>query len=197
MALKTKKRIIEAAIEVFSKNPFASLDEVAEAAEVGRATLFRNFSTRKNLLNQLSLEVENEFKECMEALDLESSEPLESFKDFIAKLIPIAGKYQFLVYEPLRSQDTEHENAYKSNMKRLQKIIEEFQKIGLISKKLPSYWAAIVCDRLVFNVWETIEEGQATVDEATNLVFNAITSGIFIASNHTRETRPCIKRKTK
>lgn len=183
MSLNTEKRIIEAAIVVFSKNPFARLDEVARVAKVGRATLFRKFSTRKNLLNHLSLEVEKEFIQNLDTLDLKTSEPLKALKKLIGKLIPIAGKYQFLVYEPMRSQDERLEKAYHSVMKRFQDIIIYFQKIQLIPTTTPSYWAAIVCDHLIFHVWETIEKGEVTIEEATDLVFDALTNGIFKAYN--------------
>ena len=50
----TSAAIIEAAFEVFSANPSASLSVVADRAGVGRATLHRYFPGRRELMRALA-----------------------------------------------------------------------------------------------------------------------------------------------
>ncbi|MBQ1052796.1 TetR family transcriptional regulator, partial [Micromonospora sp. C51] len=47
---RTRQAILQAAIEVLSRNPAASLGEIATAAQVGRTTLHRYFAERSDLL---------------------------------------------------------------------------------------------------------------------------------------------------
>ncbi|MBU0960529.1 MAG: TetR/AcrR family transcriptional regulator, partial [Proteobacteria bacterium] len=49
-------------MHVLAKNPKASLNEIAEAAEVGRATLFRYFKSRKQLIHELVVEADKKLE---------------------------------------------------------------------------------------------------------------------------------------
>lgn len=54
---RTRRAILDAAITALSRNPAASLAEVAEAAQVGRTTLHRYFPERSDLLDAVSADV--------------------------------------------------------------------------------------------------------------------------------------------
>jgi TetR/AcrR family transcriptional repressor of mexCD-oprJ operon len=51
--MRTSAAILEAAIHVLAENPDASVNEIAVAAGVGRATMYRYFPTREELLKEL------------------------------------------------------------------------------------------------------------------------------------------------
>lgn len=50
-AIANEQRIIDAAVSVFARDPYASMADVADAAQIGRATLYRHFPTRAQLLD--------------------------------------------------------------------------------------------------------------------------------------------------
>ena len=54
MALATRERILEAAGRALSRNPNATVDQIAADARVGRATVFRHFESRAGLLRALA-----------------------------------------------------------------------------------------------------------------------------------------------
>ncbi len=54
---RTRRAILDAAVTVLSRNPGASLAEVAEAAQAGRTTLHRYFPERSGLLDAVSADV--------------------------------------------------------------------------------------------------------------------------------------------
>lgn len=54
---RTRRAILGAAVTVLSRNPAASLAEVAEAAQVGRTTVHRYFPERSDLLDAVSADV--------------------------------------------------------------------------------------------------------------------------------------------
>ncbi len=54
---RTRRAILDAAVTVLSRNPAASLAEVAEAAQAGRTTLHRYFPERSGLLDAVSADV--------------------------------------------------------------------------------------------------------------------------------------------
>ena len=55
MSENTRNRIIEQAIACIALNNNAGLEEIADAAGVGRATLYRHFKSRADLLTELKL----------------------------------------------------------------------------------------------------------------------------------------------
>jgi AcrR family transcriptional regulator len=59
---RTREKVINLAMQVLAKNPKASLNEIAEAAEVGRATLFRYFKSRKQLIHELVVEADRKLE---------------------------------------------------------------------------------------------------------------------------------------
>ncbi|MYB34208.1 MAG: helix-turn-helix transcriptional regulator, partial [Gammaproteobacteria bacterium] len=50
----SRAAIIDAAVGVLARNPDASLATIAEAAGVGRATLYRHFPGRNDLIDAIS-----------------------------------------------------------------------------------------------------------------------------------------------
>jgi AcrR family transcriptional regulator len=68
----TKERILDAALEVFSEKGFhlATVDEIAERADLGKGTLYRYFANKETLFNELvRLRLEELEKSAMAALD--------------------------------------------------------------------------------------------------------------------------------
>jgi AcrR family transcriptional regulator len=54
---RTRRAILDASVTVLSRNPAASLAEVADKAQVGRSTLHRYFPERSDLLDAVSADV--------------------------------------------------------------------------------------------------------------------------------------------
>ena len=55
-ANRSRQALLNAGIDAFLINPNASLTEVAAIAGVGRATLYRHFETREQLIQELARE---------------------------------------------------------------------------------------------------------------------------------------------
>ncbi|MBR8741281.1 TetR/AcrR family transcriptional regulator [Nocardiopsis sp. MG754419] len=69
-------RILDAANAVFTDDPQASLEQVAEAAGVGRATVHRHFSSRRALLDALVSDLNARYREAFQQARVESVPPL-------------------------------------------------------------------------------------------------------------------------
>lgn len=78
---RTKERILAAAQEVFSQKGFhqATMDEIAERAEVGKGTLYRHFPSKESLFHQL---VQIRLKE----LEAEAERILDSDDDVLSMI---------------------------------------------------------------------------------------------------------------
>ena len=91
---KTEDAIIEAGIRVFLTNPGAGMSEVARVAGVGRATLYRHFSSQEELMRRLALVCVAETSAAVEHLgDLQGLEALGASIDC---LMPVADRFILL-----------------------------------------------------------------------------------------------------
>ncbi len=59
-ALRNRQKLLEAAAQIFQEQGFdVPVGEIADAADVGRATLFRNFPTKEDLIAAVAVEMMN------------------------------------------------------------------------------------------------------------------------------------------
>lgn len=68
--------ILEAADAVFTRNPGASIEEVAKAAGVARATVHRRFTSRDALYDALAQQLDEKLRQALNAADVRTAPPL-------------------------------------------------------------------------------------------------------------------------
>ncbi|MGO2110809.1 MAG: TetR/AcrR family transcriptional regulator [Pseudoclavibacter sp.] len=69
-------RILAAADDVFTRNPSATLEEVAKAAGVARATVHRRFTSREALRDALARQLDDKLRQALDAADVRTAPPL-------------------------------------------------------------------------------------------------------------------------
>lgn len=140
-ALQTRKRILDAAEQVFSRKGFdgARVDEIAEAANVNKALIYYYFESKKSLLEELVSRVVRELvaqKEeasasLQERVDLANSGiPEELMKrgiELTARRMPFFG---ILSTEALKNDD-EEPALFRVLDNYMTSLSPTFEKIGL------------------------------------------------------------------
>lgn len=191
------QKIVEAALVVFAKNPLATLDQVAEAAGMGRATLFRHFPGKKALMRELSLESN---RRCMAALtpfvhDVDKaseacgtrgthedapppSAPLERFAKAVEALIPLGAAFHFLTWEPWHTDDAELESNNNNYLALWGTLLEQLRTTGAIASDLPLSWVVNTLDVLLYGAWEGIYNGDIAPKQAAALTLRTFLRGV-------------------
>jgi AcrR family transcriptional regulator len=133
-----KERILNAALDVFSDKGFhlATVDEIAERAEVGKGTLYRYFANKEGLFNEL-------VRLRMEDLEMQAGKVLDGHDDvltMIAKYVRVYFEffdrnqrlYHLIAQESLEVGDHVQDLYFKKIMRRIPvlklKIHEATQK---------------------------------------------------------------------
>ncbi|MGA9287249.1 MAG: TetR/AcrR family transcriptional regulator [Anaerobacillus sp.] len=148
-----QKRIVAAAVEMFSKKGFSasSTSEIARHAGVAEGTIFRHYKTKKELLLAIVTPVMTKLVAPFIVKDLDKvlDEEYEHYEDFLEAMVRNRQAFirkhfpiiKILVqeipfHEELRAQFIEH--VAKDLYKRFEKIVVHFQDKGELIQLPPS-----------------------------------------------------------
>ncbi|MDQ0983477.1 TetR/AcrR family transcriptional regulator [Streptomyces sp. V2I9] len=94
-----REQVLRSAAALLSRKSTATMDEVARAAGIGRATLHRHFAGRDALVKALENLGLQEFEAALDAARLDEGASEEGLRRLIAAVEPSAGLMSFLVTE--------------------------------------------------------------------------------------------------
>lgn len=173
----TRNAIIEAAFDVFSRDPSASLSEVAAAAGVGRATLHRHFAGRDDLIVALTRIAMDELNAAVQAAVKDAPSWTAALERSLYAVIPLADRNWFLSQERA-DQNPEIAAALAAERAELTKAIDQARQEGAFAPDAPTSWIAAAFDSLVYAAWETVRREELTSSQAANLAWRTLTEGL-------------------
>lgn len=172
---KSELALINAGFAVLSRNPGASLAEVAEAADVGRATLHRYFSSRADLFSALARYAMRELEEAASAATVNAQSYCDALRLVMGAIIPLAHRHMFLTQENL--QDADLAEALAQQARELRDLIDAAKKEGGLRHELPTEWIAQAYDHLIYAAWMMIQREEATPRQAVDLAWTQFSKG--------------------
>ena len=137
-----REQITTSAITFLSGKPLASMEEIAKAAGIGRATLFRYFNNRQALVDELELECKRRLNRAIApylSLELPADQLLYQV---IKALIPLGDSLHFLFFEAFNINNPQVESAFQDDIKIWERLIVQLQEEGLINSNLSHRWIA-------------------------------------------------------
>ena len=173
----TRDAIIDAAFDIFSRDPSASLSDVAAAAGVGRATLHRHFAGRQDLIVALAKLAMEELDEAVEQAVVGADSWTASLQLSLAAIIPLANRQWFLAQEPVESHP-DIAAAYAAQRAELIEAIEQASKEGAFAADVPATWVASAFDSLIYAAWEAVRQDELTAAQAADLAWRTLTRGL-------------------
>ena len=176
---KSHNALMEAGLRLLNQNKEASLSDIASAAGVGRATLYRLFSNKDELVKAIALH-------CLELFD-QATTPLESkarsvmhFMELLFETImPMTDEFQFLMDLDYFADDIpEVEEIANQIDKEMIELFDEGKREGSISKDLPSTWLNSYTEGLFISGWLQQKEHGADAKECARLAFRCFKNGV-------------------
>ena len=174
---RTREKVINLAMHVLAKNPKASLNEIAEAAEVGRATLFRYFKSRKQLIHELVVEADRKLENATKPIIAQELNARETLVEFVKVLVPLGASFHFLNSEQVHSEGSGIEDLYRNQLGRFKELSKRLRAEDVVSADIPLAWVAAVLDNLIYTAWVTVLEGDIAPNDAPGLVLSSFLKG--------------------
>ncbi len=168
-ARRNLEAIIEAAVPLLCEHPRASMQQIAAAAGLHRATVHRHFPSRDDLLEELRQRAFSASSEALAAVRAAPSpDPGETLHRASAALIAVGDRFRLNRYTTWRSADTD--GPAQQIGAGLAALIADAQASGAVRDDLPVDRLVAVFGGLVWAVLPLIADGELTVDAAAEVV---------------------------
>jgi len=183
-AARSREALINSAITLLIMNPKASLKEVAEYAGVGRATLYRHFETREQLIQEIAQESLDMTDAVMTPIKQKKLTAKLTLEKMFHALMPMADRYHFLLSLWSIAEDDELVMAtYQRQLEELYTIIEQARLEGFVRPELSNDWIMVTIDTMIYSGWWLISEGKCTAQQAASQAIITLFGGIANAES--------------
>jgi AcrR family transcriptional regulator len=175
----TRDRIIHQAIKCLAQNSNAGLDEIAKRAEVGRATLYRYFKSRAELITAIQLSAGEQLHAVVDPI-LEKNHPArEKLLKIVTRLVPLGSSLNVSAYfnHPVKDEDPRVMESYEKHVRQSRQLCMDLKEEKAVRTDLPLVWLMSTLDALIFEAWVNVEKGEIPAKQAPWLVLNTFLGG--------------------
>ncbi|HEU0286459.1 MAG TPA: TetR/AcrR family transcriptional regulator [Nocardioidaceae bacterium] len=163
-------RILDAAVERLSEDPGASVGSVAEAAGVGRVTLYGHFPSRDALVEAAVRHAIDRGEERLADVDL-SGEPRAAMERLIQASWELVAQFRNVL---IAAQDAlspaRIRELHAKPGARAAELIERGQEAGVFRSDLPVTWLVGVLHSVIHGAADEINAGRLTTSDAPRTI---------------------------
>lgn len=139
-ARRNVRRILDATTELIAGDPGASMERVAAAAGVSRATLYHHFHSRDALMDALTDQSIGEVTAALEAAQPAAGTPGEAMERVLLAAWQVIGRYRGLVIVNQRLERAELRARLAPALAPVRALIRRGQRDGAFDPELPAEW---------------------------------------------------------
>jgi AcrR family transcriptional regulator len=162
------ERIVDGATVALAASPDASMSEIAEASGLARATLYRHFATREELLREIYRSGLDSAAEAIEAAEPNRGSAPEALRRVIDTLMVVGDRYRVITEQRLEYPDLlpHAEAAFVP----FGELVERGQREGTIRDDLPPRWLTAAILVLVGEAIRAVGRGDLAAKGAAGVV---------------------------
>lgn len=175
-AVRNQVAIAEAAMCVLAEQPGASMAEIAEASGLGRATLYRHFRTRGELVRAIQRQALDAAGAAIAACELDKQPAPVALKCAVEALVGVGDRYRVLGREV--SLDPSMLEQQQSVARPLLETVLRGQKTGELRSDLPAPWVIGSMGNLLVLALREIGAGRLSTEDAAAIVAATLLEGV-------------------
>ncbi len=170
---RNRRQLIETSIDLLAVDPDLSIQQIAEAAGIGRTTVYRHFKSRDELLEAVIAEVMARARRTLTGAVVAPGEPERSIRNLSAALIGIALTYGRLIAS--RESDSDAFDAAKVAADSPTWIfLTEALERGEVRADLPQDWLRTVMQTVTLTAVAEVDAGTFGEAEAQRLAADTL-----------------------
>lgn len=171
---RTMRTILEAAERVLSRNPAASMEQIAEAAGVARTTVHRRFASREALVDAMAAWATRQFAEAVAAAHPDTTPPLVALYQVTANVLRVKSDWGFAMSRAL-SADPEVARVHADVEERCERLFRKAQETGVLREDVDPLWAKRVYYALIH---ESVQVRDGDPDALAARVVDTLLRGV-------------------
>lgn len=180
-AVRNVHRIVEVAARLLGEEPHAGMAEVATAAGVSRATVYRHFPSREVLLSSIRQQALEHGEAALTACRLDTGSATDALRRLVRVWLELAERYSFaqLAAQPgVNATPEAREYQRRAFGEPLSALIARGQAEGEFAPGMPPEWAARVFGAVVLAGARSISDGSLSRADAPDVVADTLLSGL-------------------
>ncbi|NTJ11619.1 TetR/AcrR family transcriptional regulator [Rhizobium lusitanum] len=182
---RTRLAILDAAMRILSKNPSASINEIADAAGVGRSTVHRHFTERSDLIEALAQHVYMLSDQAVARADPESGPAAGALRRVVEEQLDIGLALDFIYNEQIVRKKPELFRDLKVADRLVEATIRRAERPN---QAIPTEWRIRVFWTLLRLGAEFVDEGRPR-HHVLNAIMETLTSGLIDHDSNESEGR--------
>jgi AcrR family transcriptional regulator len=175
-AERNRRMLLDAAADALAQNPGASMAQVAQAAGLARATLYRHFRTRQELLAALRAEALIRATEAISASGFAEVSPLVGIRRAIDGLAALGVRFRAILLD-----GADLDPAFLRERGRvlapLYDAVRRGQEAGVIRSDVPAQWVVTAMASMLVAAVHTVpaDAGDGAV---ADLIYGTLMEGV-------------------
>ena len=176
-ALRNEAQIVAAAMHLLAEDPEATMQDVADAAGLGRATVYRHFPTREALTEAIGLAAITEVGAVLAEGRLDQGDPLEALARAIEAIFAVGDRYRVIAHAPPAGKSPEACARADAAFGPMALLIRRAQRAGALAAGPPPDWINAAMGAVIGAAFRQIGAGTIRRADAPRLVMDAILGG--------------------
>jgi AcrR family transcriptional regulator len=169
-AQRNRVAILDAATDCLARDPDMSLKDIAEAAGVGRVTLYGHYESRAALVEAVVDRAIAKTDSGLQELDL-SGEPNEAMAALLAVTWDLTHSFGALVVAAQKALPSDtFKVLHEAPAARVRRLLERGRASGAFRDDLPLSWQVTTIQAILHSGAEGVYRGEVQPDRARELV---------------------------
>ncbi len=176
---RTRRAILDAAIETLSQHPNASLGDIAAAANVGRTTVHRYFPERSDLISAIGRDALEKVSIATRAARVDDGDAPAALARLCQEYYEFGDVFLLLFTMPDLLSEAEWQEESEDD-RALLDLVARGHREGTIDPQLPPEWVQQLVWSFLYTAWEQAKAGTMSKHEALSLCLLTLAKAIAV-----------------
>jgi TetR/AcrR family transcriptional regulator, mexCD-oprJ operon repressor len=174
-----REQVLRDAAALLTRRATASMDEIAKAAGISRATLHRHFPGRDALVHALGALGVEQAEHCLDAARIEEGDPRDGVRRLIEEAVPISGFLAFLYGENQLYDAPEITEGWERIDERVGALFRRGQEQGMFRYDLTPAWLCEALYALIAASGWCVQDGKIAARDSARMVGDLLLGGML------------------